>query len=349
MRATILHAPGDIRLENVADPQLINDSDAVVRVVASCICGSDLWPYRGINPVREAVRIGHEFVGIVEKVGSAVAKIQVDDFVIAPFMFSDNTCALCERNVHTSCKSGGFWGAPERDGTPVDGGQGEIVRVPLADGTLVATPDQPDRQMIADLLTLSDVFPTGHHAAVSAGVTPGSTVAVVGDGAVGLSAVLAAKRLGAKQVIAMSRHEPRQDIARRFGADHIIATRGADGARQVRETFDGLGADFVLECVGTKESMLQATMCARPGGRIGYVGVPHDVEFNVPSLFSRNIGIAGGIAPARAYIEELLPDVWSGAVRPGAVFDQALPLDQVAGGYRAMDERTAIKSLLTLP
>ena len=346
MRATILHSPRDIRLDDVADPQLMSDSDAIVRVVASCICGSDLWPYRGINEVTEPIRIGHEFVGIVEQVGNAVETVSPGDFVIAPFMFSDNTCPLCERGVHTSCPSGGFWGATDRDGAPVDGGQGEIVRVPQADGTLVATPEQPDQALIPHLLTLSDVFPTGHHAAVSAGVTAGSTVAVVGDGAVGLSAVLAAKRLGAATIVAMSRHESRQVLAREFGANEIVAERGKDGAAAVREILDGLGADFVLECVGTKDSMAQATMCARPGGRIGYVGVPHGVEFNVRSLFSRNIGIAGGIAPVRAYLSELLPDVLSGKFAPGRVFDQVLPLDHVADGYRAMDERVAIKTML---
>lgn len=346
MRATVLHAPRDIRLDDVATPQLLADTDAIVNVVAACVCGSDLWPYRGINEVSQPIRIGHEFVGLVEQVGSAVSTVKVGDFVIAPFTYSDNTCALCVRGVQTSCKSGGFWGADDRDGRPVDGGQGEIVRVPLADGTLVATPSQPDQAMVAHLLTLSDVFPTGHYAAVLAGVTAGSTVAVVGDGAVGLSAVLAAKRLGAAKIVVMSRHADRQDVARQFGADEIIAERGKTGAEAVRELFDGIGADAVLECVGTKDSMNQAVRSARPGGRVGYVGVPHDVELNVPAMFSRNIGIAGGIAPARNYIEELLPDVLSGAVTPGIVFDLLLPLDKVSDAYEAMDKRTAIKSML---
>ncbi|MBC7631356.1 zinc-dependent alcohol dehydrogenase family protein [Aeromicrobium sp.] len=348
MRATVLHAPRDIRLDDVAAPELLEDTDAIVRVVASCVCGSDLWPYRGINEVTRPVRIGHEFVGIVENVGSTVSTLQVGDFVIAPFTFSDNTCALCARGVHTSCVNGGFWGQHDKQGHPVDGGQGEIVRVPWADGTLVATPSQPSQAMLTHLLTLSDVFPTGHHAAVSAGVTAGSTVAVVGDGAVGLSAVMAAKRLGAATIVAMSRHESRQQLARQFGADEVVAERGKDGAKAVREILDGIGADFVLECVGTKDSMAQAVQCARPGGRLGYVGVPHDVELNVPAMFARNIGIAGGIAPVRHYIEELLPDVLDGTVEPGLVFDLALPLDQVADGYRAMDERTAIKTMLTI-
>ncbi len=346
MRATILHSPRDIRLDDVADPVLLTNTDAIVRVVASCICGSDLWPYRGINDVNEPLHIGHEFVGVVEQIGSTVSTISVDDVVIAPFTYSDNTCALCRLGVHPSCIAGGFWGQNDREGLFANGGQGEMVRVPQADGTLVATPTQPDAALVPHLLALSDVFPTGHHAATSAGVTAGSTVAVVGDGAVGLSAVLAAKRLGAARVIAMSRHESRQQLARQFGADDIVSERGKEGAKTVRERFDGIGADFVLECVGTKDSMEQATMCARPGGRVGYVGVPHGVEFNVPSLFGRNIGIAGGVAPVRAYLDELLPEVLSGALKPGAVFDQSLPLDRVADGYRAMDERVAIKTKL---
>lgn len=348
MRATVLHAARDIRLDDVATPQLYDDTDAIVRVVASCICGSDLWPYRGINQVDGPSRIGHEFVGIVEQVGSTVSTVKMGDFVIAPFTFSDNTCALCQRGVHTSCVRGGFWGNDDHGGHPVDGGQGETVRVPLADGTLIPTKDQPSQEMVAQLLTLSDVFPTGHHAAVSAGVTAGSTVAVVGDGAVGLSAVLAAKRVGAARIVAMSRHEDRQQVARDFGADEVVAERGKDGAAAVREIFDGIGADFVLECVGTKDSMKQAMLSTRPGGRIGYVGVPHDVELNVPAMFSRNIGIAGGVAPVRHYIEELLADVLDGTVAPGQVFDLTLPLDKVADGYRAMDERTSIKTMLTV-
>jgi threonine dehydrogenase-like Zn-dependent dehydrogenase len=348
MRATVLHAARDIRLDEVSAPEIHEDTDAIVRVVAACICGSDLWPYRGINKIDRPLRIGHEFVGIVEQVGSGISTLAIGDFVISPFTFSDNTCALCLRGVHTSCVNGGFWGNDDKQGHPVDGGQGETVRVPFADGTLVSTPSQPSQELVAHLLTLSDVYPTGHHAAMSAGVTAGSTVAVVGDGAVGLSAVLAAKRLGAAKIVAMSRHDDRQRLAREFGADEVVAERGKDGAAAVREMLDGIGADHVLECVGTKESMQQAMLCARPGGRIGYVGVPHDVELNVPAMFGRNIGLAGGIAPARNYIEELLPDVLNGTVQPGKVFDLTLPIDQVADGYRAMDERTAIKTMLTI-
>ena len=348
MRATVIHATRDIRLDDVDAPQLIDDGDAVVRVVASCICGSDLWPYRGLPEIDGPSRIGHEFVGIVEAVGSTVQTVKPGDFVIAPFAFSDNTCPMCQRGVHTSCVNGGFWGGDDKNGHLADGGQGEIVRVPVADGTLVATPEQPDEALVPHLLTLSDVFPTGHHAAIRAGVGPGSTVAVVGDGAVGLSAVLAAKRLGAARVVAMSRHEDRQQIARAFGADEIVADRGKEGAAAVREILDGIGADQVLECVGTADSMKQAMLSTRPGGTVGYVGVPHGVELNVPAMFGRNIGLAGGVAPARAYIEELLPDVLDGTVTPGQVFDQTLPLDRVADGYRAMDERTSVKTMLSL-
>lgn len=348
MRATVLHAARDISLDDVSDPELLDDADAIVRVVAACVCGSDLWPYRGINKVHGPQRIGHEFVGVVEQVGAGVSTVKAGDFVIAPFMFSDNTCPMCVRGVHTSCVQGGIWGLDDQKGHPVDGGQGELVRVPLADGTLVSTPSQPSQELIPHLLTLSDVFPTGHHAAVSAGVTAGSTVAVVGDGAVGLSAILAAKRLGAGKIVAMSRHEDRQQLARLFGADEVVAERGKEGSAAVRETLDGIGADHVLECVGTKESMQQAMLSTRPGGRIGYVGVPHGVELNVPAMFSRNIGIAGGVAPVRAYIDELLPGVLDGTVKPGQVFDLTLPLDKVADAYTAMDERTAIKSLLTV-
>ena len=348
MRATVLHATRDIRLDDVDDPQLTDAGDAVVRVVAACICGSDLWPYRGLPEIEAPGRIGHEFVGIVEATGSAVETVTQGDFVIAPFAFSDNTCALCQRGVHTSCVNGGYWGNDDANGHFADGGQGERVRVPLADGTLVATPTQPDEALIPHLLTLSDVYPTGHHAAVSAGVTAGSTVAVVGDGAVGLSAVLAAKRLGAARVVAMSRHEDRQRIAREFGADEVVAERGKEGAAAVREILDDLGADHTLECVGTADSMKQAMLSTRPGGRVGYVGVPHGVQLNVPAMFGRNIGLAGGVAPARAYIEVLLPGVLDGTVTPGLVFDQTLPLDKVADGYQAMDERTAIKTMLSL-
>ncbi|MBC9224964.1 zinc-binding dehydrogenase [Aeromicrobium sp. 636] len=337
MRATVLHSPGDIRLDTVPDPVIEADTDAIVRVVASCVCGSDLWPYRGLNkPQTEPHQIGHEQVGIVESVGTDVSGIAVGDFVIAPFMYSDNTCVHCRNGVQTSCVNGGGY----------VGCQAELVRVPQADGTLVTVPGDVDDALLPHLLALTDVFPTGHHAAFGAGVTAGSTVAVVGDGAVGLSAVLAAKRLGAATVVAMSRHEDRQQLARRFGADHIVETRGKEGAAEVREILDGIGADAVLECVGTGESMKQAFLSLRPGGTVGYVGVPHGVELNVPAMFGRNQALAGGVAPVRRYLDELLPEVLSGALTPGDVFDLTVPLDQVADAYRAMDERTAIKALL---
>lgn len=346
MRATVLHDVRDIRLDEVPDPQLLADTDAVVRVVAACVCGSDLWPYRGENGDVSPGRIGHEFVGHVEAVGSAVSTVSPGDFVISPFTFHDNTCALCVRGVHTSCENGGFWGNDDRQGHFADGGQGERVRVPWADGTLVKTPGEPEPSQIPHLLTLSDVFPTGHHAAVSAGVTSGSTVAVVGDGAVGLSAVLAAKRLGASTVIAMSRHAQRQEIARSFGADHLVETRGKEGAAAVKEITDGLGADFVLECVGTDASMKQATYSVRPGGRIGFVGVPHGVQLNVNVLFGLNVGIAGGVAPVRAYLDELLPEVWDGRLQPGPVFDASYTLEAIDEAYRDMDERRTTKAFV---
>lgn len=337
MRATVLHAPGDIRLETVPDAVVEDDTDAVVRVVAACVCGSDLWPYRGANGAQtEPRRIGHELVGVVEHVGTAVADVEVGDLVVAPFLYSDGTCAHCRRGVQTSCVNGGGY----------DGCQAELVRVPFADGTLVRVPQPVDDAPLPHLLTLSDVFPTGHHAAVSAGVGPGSTVAVVGDGAVGLCAVLAAKRLGASTVVAMSRHEPRQEMARRFGADHVVAARGREGAAEVTEVLGGIGADSVLECVGTQDAMTQAFRSVRPGGTVGYVGVPHGVELDVRRMFGTNTGLAGGVAPVRRYLDELLPDVLGGAITPGDVFDLHLPLDEVAEAYRAMDERRAIKVLL---
>ena len=346
MRATLLHAPHDIRLEDVADPAVIEDGDALVRVVASCICGSDLWPYRGENAVDRPMRIGHEFVGIVEQTGAGVATLAPGDFVIAPFVFSDGTCAHCRRGVHTSCERGGGWGGEDENGGPVDGGQGDLVRVPLADGTLVATPDEPAPELVPHLLALSDVMGTGHHAALTAGAGPGKTVVVVGDGAVGLCAVLAARRLGAGRVVAMSRHESRQAIARDFGATDVVAERGEEGVRAVHELLDGEGADCVLECVGTGSAMAQAVSSARPGGTVGYVGVPHGVELPIRDMFSRNVGVVGGVAPVRAYLPELLEDVWGGQLTPGAVFDLELPLSDVAEGYAAMDERRAVKVLL---
>ena len=348
MLATVIHAARDIRVEEVPDPELSGSgTDAIVRVVAACVCGSDLWPYRGITPTDAAHRIGHEFVGIVESVGAEVELVKEGDFVIAPFYVCDGTCVNCRNGVSTSCLQGSWWGGSDRSGGFADGAQGERVRVPLADGTLAVVPGPVGDDEIPGLLTLSDVMGTGHHAAVSAGVGPGDSVAVVGDGAVGLCAIIAAKRLGATTIIAMSRHADRQALAREFGATHVVEERGDDGVARVQELTDGIGADRVLECVGTKESMDQALRSARPGGMVGFVGVPNGgPELPVRQMFNRNVGVNGGVAPVRGYIEELLPDVRSGAIRPGRVFDLELPLSQAAEAYAAMDERRATKVLL---
>ena len=347
MRAPVIYGERDVRIDEVADPVLSTGGDAIVRVVAACVCGSDLWPYRGVTETTEPHRIGHEFVGIVEAIGPDVTTVKVGEFVIAPFYDCDNTCANCQNGVSTSCLNGGWWGAEDRLGGFADGAQGERVRVPHADGSLVATPTVPDDAQVPGLLTLADVMGTGHHAAVSAGVTVGSTVVVVGDGAVGLCAVIAAKRLGASRIVAMSRHADRQAVAREFGATDIIELRGDEGVAAVKALFDGIGADCVLECVGTKESMDQAIRSTRPGGMVGYVGVPNGgAELPIRSLFGRNVGVNGGVASVRGYIEELLPEVLSGAINPGRVFDLELPLSEVAEAYAAMDERRAIKVLL---
>jgi threonine dehydrogenase-like Zn-dependent dehydrogenase len=347
MKATIIYGARDIRFENVPDPEIHLPTDAVVRVVASCVCGSDLWRYRGIVEVGEPTRIGHEFVGIVEEVGGDVTTVRPGDFVIAPFVVSDNTCVNCRNGVTTSCLHGNSWGGKDEKGFPVDGGQGEAVRVPLADGTLVPTPGRPDPALIPSLLTLSDVMATGHHAAVSAGVGPGKRVVVVGDGAVGLCAVLASKRLGAERIIAMSRHAKRRALAEEFGATDLVTERGEHGAAKVKEMLHGIGADAVLECVGTKESMQQAIDSTRPGGRIGYVGVPAGgAEFPIEQMFGANINVGGGVAPVRVYLPELLGDVLEGRIEPGRVFDLELPLEEVAEAYAAMDERRSIKTLL---
>jgi threonine dehydrogenase-like Zn-dependent dehydrogenase len=346
MKATVLHAPGDIRLDDVPDPSLQAPTDALVRVTAACVCGSDLWPYRGINEVQGPTRIGHEFVGIVEEVGSQVRSVRPGDFVVAPFMYSDNTCPHCRVGIQSRCATGGFWGGADRDGRFVDAGQGEYVRVPLADGTLVATREVPDDALVPSLLSLSDVMGTGWHAAVAAGVREGDTVVVVGDGAVGLCGVLAAARMGAERVVALSRHAPRQAVARRFGATDVVEVRGDQAVEAVHELTDGVGADAVLECVGTNEAMQTAIASARPGATVGYVGVPHGVEYPVRDLFARNVGIAGGIAPARQYLPRLRDEVLAGEIEPGLVFDLELPLTEVAEAYAAMDERRAIKSLV---
>lgn len=347
MRATLIHAPRDIRSEQVPDPAVQRPGDALVRVTASCVCGSDLWPYRGVQPTKEPHRIGHELVGVVEEVGAEVTTLQPGDFVVAPFVLSCGRCRHCRNGITTSCEVGLGWGAPDREGLLVDGGQGEYVRVPLADGTLVATPEVPDDAQVPALLAMSDVMVTGHHAAMSAGVGPGQTVAVVGDGAVGLGAVLAAVRLGAERVVVFSRHADRQQVARGFGATDVVVERGDEGAAAVVELLGGIGADAVLECVGTQESMAQSLATVRPGGRIGFVGVPAGgPELPVRTMFSTNVTVGGGVAPVRAYLDELLPEVLDGRLDASAVFDLELPLAEVAQAYAAMDERRAIKVLL---
>jgi threonine dehydrogenase-like Zn-dependent dehydrogenase len=342
MRATTIYAPFDIRLEDVADPQLEGPGDAIVKVVASCICGSDLWPYRGENPITAPRRIGHEFVGIVEEIGADVRTVKPGDFVIAPFVVSDGTCPNCLAGYQTACQNLVGYGSDK-----ADGGQGEYVKLPYADGTLVATPELPDDSLVPSLLTLSDVMGTGWHAARAARVKAGDTVVVVGDGAVGLCGVLAASRMGAERVIAMSRHVPRQKLAKEFGATDIISERGDAARDAVLELTDGVGADAVLECVGTGQSMTTAFDVARAGSTVGFVGVPHGVDVPIGRMFGRNIGLAGGAAPCRAYVPELMGDVLSGEINPGKVFDSVLPLAEVAEGYKAMHERRAIKVLLT--
>ena len=342
MRATTIHAPFDIRLSEVPDPKIQLPTDAVVKIVAGCICGSDLWPYRGENAITPpGRRIGHEYVGIVQEVGADVRTVKSGDFVVTPFLASDGTCPNCLAGMTAACLNQVSIGGPD-----ADGGQGEYARVPYADGTLVATPEVPDDSLVPSLLTLSDVMGTGWHAARSARVKPGDTVVVVGDGAVGLCGVLAAVRMGAERVVALSRHETRQKVATEFGATHIIAERGDEARTAVLDLTAGLGADAVLECVGTAQAMTTAFEVARPGATVGFVGVPHGVEVPIGTMFSRNVGLAGGLAPARAYLPELMADVLSGEINPGLVFDQELPLAEVAEGYRSMHERRAIKTLL---
>ncbi|MFF1833171.1 zinc-dependent alcohol dehydrogenase family protein [Streptomyces sp. NPDC058231] len=344
MRATVIHAPHDIRVQEVPDPAIQQPTDVVLRVLRACICGSDLWAYRGESARQPGQRIGHEFLGIVEEAGSEVSGCSVGDLVVAPFVWSDGTCAYCAEGLMTSCPQGGFWGS-----VGSDGGQGEAVRVPFADGTLVKLPAAAasDDRLLTALLALSDVLGTGHHAAVGAGVKPGTTVAVVGDGAVGLCGVMAAKRLGAERIIALGRHQVRTDIARAFGATDVVAERGDAAVAAVRDMTGG-GAHAVIEAVGTEQSMRTAVGIARDGGSIGYVGVPHGsgTGLDLDVMFDRNIALRGGVAPVRAYIPELLPDVLAGTIDPSPVFDLTIGLDEVPAGYKAMDERTALKVLI---
>jgi threonine dehydrogenase-like Zn-dependent dehydrogenase len=332
----MLYGPRDIRFEEREDPKIIRPTDAIIRLAVTSVCGSDLWPYRGINAVSEPTPMGHEYCGFVEEVGREVKTVKRGQFVIGSFFASDNTCPHCQQGYQTSCMHKEF----------VAGARAPFLRVSLADGTLVGLPEVPSKDLFASFQAASDVFGTGWFAAEAASVKPGMTVAVVGDGAVGLLGILAAKIQGAERIIAMSRHADRQKLAREFGATDIVSERGDEGVARIKEMTRGIGADAVLECVGTKQSMMQAVQSTRPGGGIGYVGVPHGVELNGEDLFYRHVKLHGGPAPVRHYLPQLIDLVLQRTINPGMVFDLTLPLDQVAKGYRAMDERRAIKTLL---
>ncbi|XVQ85931.1 zinc-dependent alcohol dehydrogenase family protein [Microbispora siamensis] len=338
MRGVVMHAPGDVRVEQREDPRIIAPTDAVIRLSATCVCGSDLWPYRGIETVDGPSPMGHEYAGIVEEVGSEVTSVRPGQFVVGSFFASDNTCEICRTGYQPSCVRRELIG-------PL-GAQAERLRVPLADGTLVATPEVPADDLIPSFLAASDVLGTGWFGAMAAQAGPGKTVAVVGDGAVGLLAVLAARQLGAERIIAMSRHEPRQKLALEFGATDIVTERGDEGVARIKELTGGLGAHSVVEAVGTQESMLQAIRSTRPGGHVGYVGVAHGVELDGTELFFSHVHLHGGPAPVRRYLPELIDLIWNRRIDPGKVFDLHLPLDQAADAYRAMDERRAVKALL---
>lgn len=340
MRGVVMYAPGDVRVEEREDARIIEPTDAVIRVTAACICGSDLWPYRGVEKLKGPTPMGHEYIGVVEEVGDEVRNIKVGDYVVGSFVASDNTCEICQAGYQSRCVHSVMMGSV--------GTQAERARIPLADGTLVATPGRPDKDLVPSLLAASDVLGTGWFAAVAAEAGPGRTIAVVGDGAVGLSAVLAARQLGAERIIAFSRHPERQALAREFGATDIIEERGDAGAARVRELTGGYGAHGVVEAVGTEESMWQAIRSARPGGYVGYVGVTHGVQLDGLKLFFTGVHLHGGPAPVRRFLPELIQLIWDRAIDPGKVFDLTLPLDQAAEGYRAMDERRATKVLLTL-
>jgi threonine dehydrogenase-like Zn-dependent dehydrogenase len=340
MRGAVLYAPGDIRVEDREDPRILEPTDAIIRLSATCVCGSDLWPYRGVEAVDGPSPMGHEYVGIVQEVGSQVHTITPGQFVVGSFWASDNTCELCQAGYQSSCVQRVLMGTI--------GTQAELARVPLADGTLVATPDVPADDLVPSLLAASDVLGTGWFGAVAAQAGPGKTVAVVGDGAVGLLAVLAARQLGAERIIAMSRHEPRQRLAREYGAIDIVTERADDGVARIKELTGGLGAHSVIEAVGTTESMLQAIRSTRPGGHVGYVGVAHGVELSVEELFFSAVHLHGGPAPVRRFLPELIELIWNHQIDPGKVFDLSLPLERAAEGYQAMDQRRAIKTLLTI-
>ena len=339
MRQVVMIKPGDIEVEEHADPRIVEPTDAIIRMSATCICGSDLWPYRGAEEVERQV-MGHEYVGVVEEIGAEVKHIKVGDFVVGSFWASDNTCEICQAGYQAYCVRRVLMGTI--------GTQSDRARIPLADGTLVATPGQPDPDLIPSLMAASDVLGTGWFAAVAAEAGPGKTVAVVGDGAVGLLGILAAKQLGADRIIAFSRHTDRQKLAREFGATDIVQERGDDGVAKVKELTDGLGAHSVIEAVGTQEAMMQAIHATRPGGHVGFVGVSHGVAIPGDVLFGAGVHIHGGPAPVRRFLPELIQLIWDREINPGKVFDLTLPLDQAAEGYKAMDERRAIKVLLEL-
>ncbi|RKN03754.1 zinc-dependent alcohol dehydrogenase family protein [Streptomyces radicis] len=336
MRGAVIHAPRDIRFDTLEDPKIVHPTDAIIRTAVTCVCGSDLWPYRGVEPTGEPHPMGHEYVGFVEEVGGEVTAVRPGQFVVGSFATSDNTCVNCRNGFPSNCLHRAFMSTC----------QAEYIRIPNAQGTLVATDDVPGEELWPSLLAVSDVMGTGWWAADAAEVRPGSTAVVVGDGAVGLCAVIAAKERGAGRIIVMSRHEPRQRLARAFGATDIVTERGDEGVARIKDLTDGIGADSVLECVGTAQAMRQALRSARPGGDVGFVGVPHGVAVDGQELFFSHVGLRGGPAPVRRYLPDLIDRVLSGRIAPGRVFDLALPLDQVAEGYLAMDERRAIKTLL---
>jgi len=338
MRGAVIYAPGDVRVEERDDPKIVKPTDAIIKIAATSVCGSDLWPYRGIEPVDGPTPIGHEYAGIVEETGSEVRNIKTGQFAVGSFFASDGTCEICQAGYQSRCAHVEFVGA--------GGAQAQYLRVPLADGTLVATHGQPDADLIPSLVAASDVLGTGWFGAVAAAAGPGKTVVVVGDGAVGLLAVLAARQLGAERIIAMSRHEPRQKLALEFGATDIVTERGDDGVAAVKEMTGGYGAHSVIEAVGTQESMMQAIRSARPGGHVGYVGVAHGVELPGAEVFYAEVHLLGGPAPVRRFLPDLIRRIENHDIDPGKVFDLTLPLDQAAEGYRAMDERRAVKTLL---
>ena len=336
MKGAVIYGPRDVRFEERETPTITKPTDAVIRIAATCVCGSDLWPYRGLNRITEPTTMGHEYCGVVEQVGDEVRAVRPGQFVIGSFFASDNTCAVCRAGYQTCCLHREL----------VNRAQAPLLRVPLADGTLVATPEMPPAELVPSLLALSDVMGTGWFAADAANVRPGVTAVVVGDGAVGLLAVLSARQMGAGRIIAMSRNPVRQRLAREFGATDIVEERGDEGVERIKELTGGIGADAVLECVGTNESMLQARRVTRAGGFMSFVGVPHGVELDAQKLFYGHVHLHGGPAPVRRYLPELIDLVWRRVIDPGRVFDMTLPLEQVAEGYRAMDERRAIKVLL---